>query len=55
MRGQIRDGMSRMETHRMDALHVAICQRLDATVVTLDRRLAEAAGALGLRVHVPRR
>ena len=38
-----------------DALHVAICQRLDATLVTLDRRLAEAAGALGLRVLVPRR
>jgi len=36
-----------------DALHVAICRRLDLTLVTLDRRLAHAARALGLRVAMP--
>ncbi len=36
-----------------DALHVAMCRRLDLTLVTLDRRLANAARALGLRVEVP--
>ena len=32
-----------------DALHLAIACRLDATLVTLDRRLAEAARELGVR------
>jgi predicted nucleic acid-binding protein len=36
-----------------DALHVAICRRLDLTLVTLDRRLARAADSLGLRVQIP--
>lgn len=36
-----------------DALHAAICHRMDLTLVTLDRRLAEAAGRLGLSVRVP--
>jgi len=33
-----------------DALHLAIARRLDATLVTLDRRLAAAAGELGIAV-----
>jgi len=33
-----------------DALHIAVCRRLDARLATLDVRLAEAAGALGVRV-----
>jgi len=33
-----------------DALHAAVCRRVDYTLVTLDRRLAGAAEALGLRV-----
>ena len=36
-----------------DALHVAICRRLDLTLVTLDRRLAVAAQALGVAATVP--
>jgi predicted nucleic acid-binding protein len=36
-----------------DALHVAICRRLDLTHVSLDRRLADAARALGLRAQIP--
>ncbi|NJC09639.1 type II toxin-antitoxin system VapC family toxin [Polymorphobacter fuscus] len=36
-----------------DAIHAATCQRLDATLVTFDRRLADAASALGLAVIVP--
>ncbi|MEJ0017665.1 MAG: type II toxin-antitoxin system VapC family toxin [Acetobacteraceae bacterium] len=36
-----------------DALHVAICRRLDLALVTLDQRLARAARALGVTVHVP--
>jgi len=36
-----------------DALHAAICRRLDLTLITLDRRLAAAGDALGLEVHVP--
>lgn len=36
-----------------DALHVAICRRLDLTLVTLDRRLANTARALDLRVQIP--
>ena len=36
-----------------DALHAAFCRRLDLTLVTLDKRLAQAAGTLGLRVEVP--
>lgn len=36
-----------------DALHSAICRRLDLTLITLDRRLETAALALGLDVRVP--
>jgi predicted nucleic acid-binding protein len=36
-----------------NALHVAICRRLGLTLVTLDRRLAAAALALGVAVTVP--
>ena len=36
-----------------DALHLAITRRLDATLVTLDRRLATAAGELGIAAEVP--
>jgi hypothetical protein len=34
-----------------DALHLAIARRLDATLVTLDRRLAAAARELGVPVQ----
>jgi hypothetical protein len=37
-----------------DALHLAIARRLDATLVTLDRRLATAARELGVPVEDPR-
>lgn len=36
-----------------DALHIAIVRRLDATLVTLDQRMARAAGELGIAVAVP--
>ena len=36
-----------------DALHVAIARRLDAVLVTLDRRQAEAARATGVVVETP--
>ena len=36
-----------------DALHAAICRRLDLQLVTLDRRLAAAARELGIDVLVP--
>lgn len=36
-----------------DALHVAITRRLDATLVTLDRRMARAAAELGVDAHIP--
>ena len=36
-----------------DALHLAIARRLDATLVTLDQRLATAARELGVAVEVP--
>ncbi len=35
-----------------DALHAAICRRGDYLLVTMDKRLAAAAEALGLRVQV---
>jgi hypothetical protein len=38
-----------------DALHAAICRRLDLTPVTLDQRLARAARQLGIEVCVPGR
>ncbi|HEX3972594.1 MAG TPA: type II toxin-antitoxin system VapC family toxin [Stellaceae bacterium] len=38
-----------------DALHLAIARRLDAMLVTLDRRLANAAAALGIAVELPGR
>lgn len=37
-----------------DALHLAIARRLDATLVTLDRRLASAAREMGMEVEVPK-
>jgi len=36
-----------------DALHLAIVRRVDATLVTLDRRLARAAEELGVAFDVP--
>ena len=36
-----------------DALHLAIARRLDATLVTLDRRLATAARELGVASEKP--
>ena len=36
-----------------DALHLAIARRLDATLVTLDPRLAIAARELGVAVEEP--
>ena len=36
-----------------DAVHLAIARRLDATLVTLDRRLIRAAEDLGIAVEVP--
>lgn len=36
-----------------DALHMAIARRIDATLVTLDRRLSNAARELGIAVTVP--
>ncbi len=33
-----------------DALHIAVCRRLDARLATLDVRLAEAADGLGVRI-----
>ncbi|HET7879583.1 MAG TPA: type II toxin-antitoxin system VapC family toxin [Acetobacteraceae bacterium] len=36
-----------------DALHAAICRRLELRLVTLDRRLAAAARELGIAVAVP--
>jgi predicted nucleic acid-binding protein len=37
-----------------DALHLAIAGRLDATLVTLDQRLATAARELGIAVEIPK-
>jgi predicted nucleic acid-binding protein len=34
-----------------DALHLAIARRIDATLVTLDRRLASAAEELGITIE----
>jgi predicted nucleic acid-binding protein len=36
-----------------DAIHAATCQRLGATLVTFDNRLADAATALGIAAQVP--
>jgi len=36
-----------------DALHLAIARRLDAALVTLDRRMSAAAKELGVAVEVP--
>ena len=36
-----------------DALHLAIARRLDATLITLDRRSAAAAREMGVAVNVP--
>ena len=37
-----------------DALHIAIDRRLDVSLATVDRRLAAAAGELGVTVEVPK-
>jgi predicted nucleic acid-binding protein len=37
----------------LDALHIAITQRLGATLVTFDRRMADSARALSVAVAVP--
>jgi predicted nucleic acid-binding protein len=37
----------------IDALHIAIVKRLDATLVTFDRRMADNARALDVAVAVP--
>jgi uncharacterized protein len=36
-----------------DAIHIAISQRLGATLVTFDRSMAAGAGALGIAVATP--
>jgi len=36
-----------------DALHLAVARRLDATLITLDRRLARAAQELGIAAALP--
>jgi predicted nucleic acid-binding protein len=36
-----------------DALHISIARRLEATLVTFDRGMAAAAGALGVAVTIP--
>jgi predicted nucleic acid-binding protein len=36
-----------------DAIHIAIAQRLDATLVTVDRQMAVSARALGAAVATP--
>ena len=37
----------------LDALHIAIAQRIDATLVTFDQRMAAAARALAIPVVIP--
>ena len=37
----------------LDAIHVAVAQRLDATLVTFDRQMADRARALGTAVATP--
>ncbi|HWB50055.1 MAG TPA: type II toxin-antitoxin system VapC family toxin [Stellaceae bacterium] len=39
--------------HAPDALHLALARRVDATLVTLDRRMARAAEELGISVAMP--
>ena len=36
-----------------DAIHIAIAQRMNATLVTFDQRMAESARALGMAVATP--
>lgn len=36
-----------------DAIHLALCERHELTLVTLDERLADASQALGIEVVVP--
>jgi uncharacterized protein len=36
-----------------DAIHLALCQRMGLTLVTLDKRLSEAAVVLGVGVVLP--
>jgi predicted nucleic acid-binding protein len=36
-----------------DAIHIAIAQRLEATLVTFDQRMATSARALGMAVATP--
>jgi hypothetical protein len=42
-----------LKLHAPDALHAAICQRQEFQLVTLDRRLADAARELGIDAAVP--
>lgn len=42
-----------LRLHAPDALHAAICQRQQFQLVTLDRRLADAARQLGIDAAVP--
>ena len=42
-----------LKLHAPDALHAAICQRQQLQLVTLDRRLADAARELGIDAAVP--
>jgi predicted nucleic acid-binding protein len=42
-----------LQLRASDALHLAIARRLDATLITLDRRLAAAARELGVAVEMP--
>jgi uncharacterized protein len=42
-----------LKLHAPDALHAAICQRQQLQLVTLDRRLADAARELGIDAIVP--
>jgi uncharacterized protein len=37
----------------LDAIHAALCERHDLTLVTLDERLAEACGVIGVEAVVP--
>ena len=43
-----------MQTLRTpDAIHIAIAQRIRATLVTFDQRMSESARALGMAVATP--
>jgi hypothetical protein len=42
-----------LQLRASDALHVAVARRLDAALVTLDRRMATAAREIGVAVEMP--